>query len=58
MEVDEMRQVIIGINKDGEPYVVSAPNKLQVVIRPDKAPTFRKLLRKVMYRIRYTFGGI
>lgn len=47
-----MRQVIIGM-KDGKPYVVAAPKKIQVVFKEEKKKprSFKKILRTWSYKL-------
>lgn len=46
-----MKQVVIGM-KDGKPYVVSAPKKIEVIFKTEKKPTFKKRWRTLVYRLK------
>lgn len=45
-----MKRVVIGM-KNGEPYVISKPAKIDVIIRKEKHG-LRKIIRTLMYRIK------
>lgn len=51
-----MKQVIIGM-KDGKPYVVSCPKKVEVIFKEEKKPTFKKRLKTLVYRIKTLRGA-
>jgi hypothetical protein len=53
-----MKKVIIGFDKNGEPYVMRAPKKIEIEFkkRPDKK-TLRKRVRTVAYQVKTFFGG-
>lgn len=48
-----MRQVIIGM-KDGKPYVINAPKKVEVIFKEEKKKkrSFAKVLRTWSYQLR------
>lgn len=48
-----MRQVVIGIDKNGRPYVVHVPKKVTVIFKEREPRTFRKRLRTILYRLRH-----
>jgi hypothetical protein len=53
-----MKKVIIGFDKNGEPYVMRAPKKILVEFktRPDKK-TLRKQIRTAAYQFKTFFKG-
>lgn len=51
-----MKRVVIGM-RDGEPYVISKPAKVDVIIRTEKRRSFRKVVRTLIYRIKTRIAG-
>ncbi|WP_186445756.1 hypothetical protein [Paenibacillus cremeus] len=51
-----MKQVIIGM-KDGKPYVISSPKKIEVVFREEKRRSLRKVWRTMVYRVKSALRG-
>lgn len=47
-----MRQVVIGFDENGQPYVVSKPTKVQVIFKQPKPRTLKKRLRTWLYQLR------
>jgi hypothetical protein len=52
-----MKRVVIGM-KNGKPFVVSCPTKIEIVFREEKTRTFRRVLRTWSYNIRKKLGFI
>lgn len=54
-----MRQVIIGM-KDGKPYVINAPKKVEVIFKEEKRKkrSFKKILRTWSYQIKNQLGMV
>lgn len=46
-----MKRVVIGM-KNGKPYVISCPTKVEVVFREAPRKSIRKLWRTGLYRMR------
>lgn len=46
-----MKRVVIGV-KNGVPYVISQPTKIEVVIRLEKRRSLRKIMRTIWYHIK------
>lgn len=53
-----MKQVIIGFDKDGKPYVVSAPKKIEVIFREPQltGKNLKRIWRQFSYRLK-TLGA-
>jgi hypothetical protein len=52
-----MRQVIISFDENGNPYVVAAPKKIEVIFKEPKKQkkTFKKLWRTAIYKLKTAF---
>lgn len=50
-----MKRVVIGM-KDGKPYVISCPTKVEVVFRLDKPKTLRRKWRTLLYQVKNRIG--
>lgn len=46
-----MKQVIIGIDKKGKPYVMSAPKKVEVIFKEPKKRSLKKRLKTFLYHL-------
>jgi hypothetical protein len=50
-----MKQVIIGF-KDGKPYVMSSPKKIEIIFKTEKKRTIKKVLRTWLYQFKTALG--
>lgn len=46
-----MKQVIIGM-KDGKPYVISAPKKIEVIFKAERKRSITKRFRTLVYHLK------
>jgi hypothetical protein len=49
--VIHVKQVIIGM-KNGKPFVVSAPKKIEVIFKEEKRRSVRKIFKTWVYRLK------
>lgn len=47
-----MRKVVIGFDKKGDPYVISASKKIEVVFKKEKKKSIKKRVKTFLYRLR------
>lgn len=51
-----MRPVVIEM-RDGKPFVVSCPKKVQVIIREPKKRTMKKRIKTMVYQVKSLFSA-
>jgi hypothetical protein len=53
-----MREIIIGIDTKGNPYLKSCPKKCSVKFVYDRKPTFKKRIKTLWYNTKKLMGAV